>query len=446
MKKVITYGTFDLFHEGHRRLLERAKKLGDYLIVAVTSEEFDRSRGKLNVVDSLVKRIENVRKSGYADEIIVEEVQGQKFRDIKKYNIDVFTVGSDWTGKFDYLKEYCEVVYLERTKDISSTALRNQTNPIWRMGIIGTGRIASRFIPETHLVSGITVTSVYNPNKASADKFAERWYLNSYGGEDAFDDFLNHVDCVYVAAPHQFHYDYAMKAMKAGKHVLCEKPMTLSKKETENLYNYAESHNLVIMEGIKTAFCPGFNKLISIACSGKIGTVRNIEACFTKLENPNSRELSDVEYGGSFTELASYTLLPIVKLFGTNYEEVHFDSIRDEKGIDLFTKAHFKYPNGLATATCGLGVKSEGQLIISGTKGYILAESPWWKTSYFEVRYEDPTNIEKYSEVFLNYGLRYEVSDFVSTINRNKTNDFDLTKEESVAIAGIIEEYRNNRS
>ena len=445
MKKVITYGTFDLFHEGHYRLLKRAKALGDYLIVGVTSEEFDRSRGKLNVIDSLVTRIENVKKTGFADEIIVEEVQGQKFRDIKKHNVDIFTVGSDWTGVFDHLKDYCEVVYLERTRDISSTELRNRANPILRMGIIGTGRIAGRFIPESHLVSGITVTSVYNPNKNSADKFAEKWDLTAYGGQEAFDDFLEHVDCVYIATPHQFHYDYAMRSMKAGKHVLCEKPIALTKRETEELYDYAEANHLVLMEGIKTAYCPGFNKLISIACSGKIGAVRNIEACFTKLENPASRELTDTEYGGSFTELASYTLLPIIKLFGVDYNEVRFDSIKDENGIDLFTKAHFRYPNGMATATCGLGVKSEGQLIISGTKGYILAESPWWKTSYFEVRYEDPNNIEKYSETFLKFGLRYEVSDFVSTINNNKTNDFKLSKEESVAIAEIIEKFLESR-
>ena len=98
MTKVITYGTFDLFHEGHYRLLQRAKALGDYLIVGVTTEEYDKARGKLNVVDSLVTRIENVRKSGFADEIIIEESGGQKFTDIKKYNVDIFTVGSDWVG------------------------------------------------------------------------------------------------------------------------------------------------------------------------------------------------------------------------------------------------------------------------------------------------------------------------------------------------------------
>ena len=99
MIKVITYGTFDLFHEGHYRLLKRAKELGDYLIVGVTTESYDQTRGKLNVVDSLVTRIENIKKTGFADEIILEESQGQKFRDIKKYQIDIFTVGSDWTGQ-----------------------------------------------------------------------------------------------------------------------------------------------------------------------------------------------------------------------------------------------------------------------------------------------------------------------------------------------------------
>ena len=148
MVKVITYGTFDLFHEGHYRLLQRAKQLGDYLIVGVTTEEYDQTRGKLNVIDSLVTRIENVKKTGFADEVIVEEAAGQKFQDIKKYHIDIFTVGSDWIGKFDYLKDYCKVVYLERTKNISSTMLRERNKRIQRIGIIGTGRIAKRFMPE----------------------------------------------------------------------------------------------------------------------------------------------------------------------------------------------------------------------------------------------------------------------------------------------------------
>ena len=124
--RVITYGTFDLFHDGHRRLLERARALGDHLIVAVTTENFDDARGKLNVQQSLMDRIQNVQESGLADEVIIEEYEGQKINDIQKHHVDIFAIGSDWLGKFDYLKDYCEVVYLERTKGISSTQLRNE--------------------------------------------------------------------------------------------------------------------------------------------------------------------------------------------------------------------------------------------------------------------------------------------------------------------------------
>ena len=119
MKKVITYGTFDLLHEGHVNLLRRAKALGDYLIVGVTTDHFDLERGKMNTSDNVMERIEAVKSTGYADQIIIEEYRGQKIDDIQKYGIDIFAIGSDWEGYFDYLKEYCEVVYLPRTEGIS---------------------------------------------------------------------------------------------------------------------------------------------------------------------------------------------------------------------------------------------------------------------------------------------------------------------------------------
>ena len=126
MKKVITYGTFDMLHYGHVRLLERAKALGDYLVVGITSDDYDKSRGKINVSQSLMERIEGVRATGLADKIIVEEYPGQKIDDIKQLDIDIFTVGSDWKGKFDYLNDYCQVVYLDRTQGISSSELRSE--------------------------------------------------------------------------------------------------------------------------------------------------------------------------------------------------------------------------------------------------------------------------------------------------------------------------------
>ena len=123
-KVVITYGTYDLLHFGHIRLLERAKALGDYLIVGITSDAFDRDRGKLNVFQPLSDRMNAVIATGIPDKVVVEEFQGQKISDIQKYGVDIFAIGSDWEGKFDFLKKYCDVVYLERTRGVSSTELR----------------------------------------------------------------------------------------------------------------------------------------------------------------------------------------------------------------------------------------------------------------------------------------------------------------------------------
>ena len=165
MKKVITYGTYDLFHQGHYNLLKRAKELGDYLIVGVTTDNFDLERGKMNTCNNVMERIEAVKATGLADQIVIEEYRGQKIDDIQKYGVDIFAIGSDWVGYFDYLKEFCEVVYLPRTEGISSTQLR-QERPTVQIGIIGTGSIASRFLPESKAVNSVEISAAYNPNTA----------------------------------------------------------------------------------------------------------------------------------------------------------------------------------------------------------------------------------------------------------------------------------------
>lgn len=440
MKKVITYGSFDLFHDGHYRLLERAKALGDYLIVGVTTEYFDESRGKLNIVDPLIDRIEHVKATGFADQIIIEDHVGQKIEDIQKYHVDVFTLGSDWVGVYDYLREYCEVVYLERTKGISSTMLRAKNYELVRLGIIGSGRIAGRFVPESHYVSGLNIEGVYNPHIESAKKFAETHQLGF--ATDDEEEFFNHVNAVNIASPHGTHYEYAKKALEHGKHVLCEKPMALKKHEAEELFDLAAEKHLVLMEAIKTAYIPGFIRLLSMAKSGVVGEIRDVEACFTRLTAPNKRELIDTETGGSFTEFGSYTVLPIIKLLGKNYNDLSFQSFRAPNGVDTYTKAYFTYDNAIALSKTGLSVKSDGHLLISGTRGYIFVPAPWWKTKEFEICYEDFTKNEKVYTKFLGDGLRYELSDFVAAINGSRHDtDYKLTREESSAIAEIMERF-----
>lgn len=439
MKKVITYGSFDLFHYGHYNLLKRAKELGDYLIVGITTEEYDKYRGKMNVVNSLMERIENVKKTGFADEIIIEDHVGQKIEDIQKYGVDIFTVGSDWKGKFDFLKQYCDVVYLERTKGISSTMIRERNYKIVKLGIIGTGRIAKRFVLEVKYVSGMNLEGVYNPNINNAKKFSEEFELNFY--TDNIDEFLEKVDAVYIASPNNTHYEYIIKALKNNKHILCEKPIVLDKKQAEEAYKLASEKGVVLMEAIKTAYSPGFLQLLSIAKSGGIGMIRDVEACFTKLVSGDIRELKREENGGSITELSSYPLLAIVKLLGINYNDLRFEAFLDENGVDLYTKIYVGYKDSIATAKVGLGVKSEGELIISGTKGYIYVKAPWWKTNYFEVRFENQEKNEKFFSKFDGEGLRYELSDFISRINGNDKKKYRFTAEESIAIVSIIEKF-----
>lgn len=443
MKKVITYGTFDLFHEGHIKILERAKALGDYLIVGVTTEHFDEARGKVNVFDSIMERIENVRKTGFADEIIIEDHEGQKIEDIKKYNIDTFVLGSDWEGAFDYLKQFCEVVYLPRTPDISSTLIRNSKFKVIRLGIVGTGRVAPRFLSEAKFVSGAEVVRAYNPIGESAKEFNKKTSIPTE--TENFNDFLGEVDAIFIASPNETHYEYAKAALNAGKHVLTEKPLAFTQKESQGLYTLASRKSLVLMEGVKTAYCPGFWQMMNVAQSGKIGEIKDVEACFTRLANVDSREATDPEYGGSFLEFGSYTILPAVKLLGMNYKDIRFNTIWDENGVDKYTKAEIAYDNAMATSKNGVAVKAEGNLVIAGTKGYILSPSPWWMTRRFEVHYEDPGNVEVYEPKFQGDGYRYEISEFVSKINGIEKNSYKLTAEEAIFMAGITEKYMEHK-
>ena len=229
MTKVITYGTYDLLHQGHINLLRRAKALGDYLIVGVTNDTFDRDRGKLNVRNNVLERVDAVRATGLADQIIIEDYVGQKIDDIQKYGVDIFAIGSDWVGKFDYLNEFCKVVYLPRTEGISSTMLRENSQREVRVGIIGYGRVGRRFPSEAEVVSGVTLTGVYDIN--TPEILPEG--IISY---ESAGSLLKDVDAVYIATPHLTHYLYIRQALEAGCHVLCETPMVLEKEQAKDLW------------------------------------------------------------------------------------------------------------------------------------------------------------------------------------------------------------------
>ncbi len=444
MKKVITYGTYDLLHQGHINLLRRAKELGDYLIVGVTNDSFDRDRGKLNVRNNVLERVEAVKATGYADQIIIEDYVGQKIDDIQKYNVDIFAIGSDWEGKFDYLKEYCEVVYLPRTEGISSTMLRNESQDVIKVGIVGCGRVAERFPSEANVVNGIDVCAAYDINHEATKSFVRRFSSYVVAYEDLA-NFYHSVDAVYIATPHLAHYQCIRDALEQKKHVLCETPMVLNGEQAKELYKMAQQQGVILMEANKTAHCPAFNHLMVLIKSGLIGDVVDIEASLSQLLDKNGREFDPVQAGGALFEEGSYPLLPIMKLLGINYLDLNLYS-KIENGVDIYTKGVLRYPKAICSFKVGLGVKTEGNLVISGTKGYAYVPAPWWKTDYFELRYEDQNQNKKYFYKWDGYGLRYEIQEFISCILNKRFSSARLRRRESICMAEIMQQFSERKN
>lgn len=444
MKKVITYGTYDLLHQGHINLLRRAKELGDYLIVGVTNDNFDRERGKLNVCNNVLERVEAVKATGLADQIIIEDYFGQKIDDIQRYDVDIFAIGSDWEGKFDYLNEYCQVVYLPRTEGISSTMLRGEQQKIVRVGIVGCGRIAHRFVPEAGFVTGVEIVGAYDNDSAIGREFVKHHNLtNLY---DSYEMLLDDVDAVYIATPHLSHFNLSKQALLAKKHVLCEIPLVLNAMQAKELYELAVSQGVILMEAHKTAHCPAFNHLMVMIKSGVIGEVVDIEASLSRLlPDKSRREFDAAQAGGSMYESAVYPLLPIFKLLGTNYENLNIYS-RMENGVDIYTKGVLRYSTAVCSFKLGLGVKTEGNLIISGTKGYAYVEAPWWKTDYFELRYEDRNLNKKFFYKWDGEGLRYEIQEWMSCILNKRFSSARLRRRESIAMAGVMQQFTERKN
>ena len=435
MIKVITYGTYDLLHYGHIRLLKRAKALGDYLIVGVTSDTFDRERGKINVQQTLMERVEAVQATGLADEIIVEEYEGQKIDDIKRLGVDIFTVGSDWKGKFDYLNDYCRVVYLERTDGVSSSEIRSEQQPV-TLGFVGESPIINKIEHESKYVNGLVAGKVFTLN----DRFLSDSLKDKARQTSSFDELLDASDALYIISAPELHYSQIKQALERGKHVLCESPVTLRPEEWRELKALAAETKVVLLDAIKTAYSMAYNRLLLLAKSGIIGDIVSVDtSCTSLLEFDPTQDINQEQLEwNSVCAWGPTAMLPIFQLLGTDYvsKRIVTRFVDEERSYDAFTSIMFIYPHAVASLKVGQGVKSEGEMVVSGTKGYIYVPAPWWKTDYFEVRYEDPHNNKRYFYQLDGEGLRYELLSFLKTIRLERDFNYvaDTTSEEIVKV------------
>ena len=416
MVKVITYGTYDLLHYGHIRLLQRAKALGDYLIVGITSDDYDKTRGKINNQQSLMERIAAVEATGLADKIIVEEYEGQKIDDIRRYDVDIFTVGSDWVGKFDYLNEYCKVIYLPRTQGVSSSELRAEKRKL-NIGTIGEGRLCKKFVREVDYVNGV--------------EFKE------------CDETLEDVDAVYIATHPERHYEDVKRALEAGKHVICESPIALSQTRCRELMDLAHERGLVLADAIKTAYSTAYSRLLVVAKSGRIGEIVSVDAVCTSLQDGAGEESADLSSKqNSICAWGPTAMLPVFQLLGTHYRQKSICTrmLNRDLRFDGFTKIDFVYDNAVASVKVAKAAKAEGELIITGTKGYIYVPAPWWKTDYFEVRFENPAENKRHFYQLDGEGIRYEIVAFAKAVESGR-RDYYIGEEISRAITEVIESF-----
>ncbi len=432
---VITYGTYDLLHFGHIALMQRAKELGDFLIVGVTSDAFDRTRGKLNVYQPLNERLEAVKNTGIPDMVIVEEYKGQKIADILKYGVDIFAIGSDWEGKFDYLKRYCDVVYLQRTEGVSSTELRAEKMKDISLGCIGADYLASRYIRESTHVAGLTVTGYAPLANQDNDVCAQGFGIVQH---DSVDDMCAEVDAVYITAPINERAGLIEKALRAHCHVMCEGPMFLSVAEGERLYALASENKLVLMEALKTLYFPAFERLKLLLECGVVGEIKDVRASFShvfaELDKTNP-------YQGSFYDMASYGLIPATMFLGHDVLDARL-ICSYEDDFCVWSKCDLLYSQASATMSVGRGIKTEGDMVITGTDGYVYVPAPWWKTDYFEVRGEDPREYQKFYFECVGEGQRYEQIEFLRLIKGHNTGCVPVqSKEDVLAVTRLVEMF-----
>ena len=427
MKKVITYGTYDLFHRGHYNILKRAKEYGDYLIVGVTSESYDIERGKLSVHDSLRTRMDNVLATGFADEVIIEEYLGQKIRDIMNYNVDTLVIGSDWMGKFDHLNKYCEVVYLERTKNISSTQIRQDSENNYTAGIIVDGLSDIGVVSESKYVSGINIEKVYSEDTLLAEKFCDKYEISSF--ENSMDKFLDGLNIVLVQTDVSRRYDIIKKCLNEHKHVICSAPASLDYDKQKELIELSKENGVALFENITTLYLRAFMQLLWMTQGDVIGNTLSVK-CSISAEN--------LAYKNSMLDMTTLAISVIVKLLGVDYESIHQKNINAKDGSTKYITLDFEYKNSFGFIEIGEGIELENQLTIIGDKATIVVKDDWWNTGYFELKHCGERHVKKSSFNFEGTGFRYTLQELLVMLNDKRSECTRLFAYESLAVVKAL--------
>jgi predicted dehydrogenase len=318
--------------------------------------------------------------------------------------------------------------------------LRASAKPILKLGILGVEGMAERFYTASKVISGMEMVAAYDEDPQKLAKFCRgKGKMEPMESEEKF---FAECDAVFINSSPERHYDHIMTALETGCHVICNPPMFLNVKEAKECYAKADEKELVLFEGLKTLYFPAFEHLLLLVKSGRIGAVKDIDVSCSQVPDHMELVVKD-KYQGSFYDWAPTALLPIIKTFETECKDCQLINFENEN-FSYFTRGLLRYPNATAAIRLGKGMKVEGELIITGTKGYLYVPAPWWKPEYFEIRSEDLRNVKKYFYSYEGDGLRYMIYSFLHAIN-DPERGLLHTRAEVLRATKLIEKFEKGK-
>jgi choline-phosphate cytidylyltransferase len=305
--------------------------------------------------------------------------------------------------------------------------------------LVGGSSYLNKVASEALFVNGVSLSGIYADCRENLSSEVRALPIVT---ED-YSELLDNADAIYVHSHPRLHYNQVKQALEAGKHVMCESPIAMDKNECKELFSLAEKKGCILMDALRTAYATAYHRILLLVKGGRIGHIVSVDTVCTSLRNVDSSDGHGMaEEWNSITAWGPTALLPIFQLLGTDYKEKkiisHFS--KNRKSYDTFSKIDFIYEDAVASMKVGMGIKSEGALVISGTKGYVFVPAPWWKTDYFEIRYENPADNRKYFYQLDGEGIRYELATFAKAIENGKL-DSRIGADVTESICRVMEDF-----
>ncbi len=312
---------------------------------------------------------------------------------------------------------------------------------VYRWGILGAGRIAEKFCEALCFVEDAEVYAVASRNIENAKNFAQKFKATkSY---NSYDDLVKdkNIDIIYIATPHAFHYEQTMLCLQNNKHVLCEKPMSLSYAQTSEMLARAVQSNLFLMEGMWTSCMPSINKIVSIINDGIIGEPKYVSADFgfSAPLDVNGRLFNKHLGGGSVMDVGIYPTFLATLIFGEP-SVIKTVSKLTLTGVDEYANVVMQYPNDQsAQILSSIAFNTPIEAVIIGTKGRIKIDNPWYKATNFSIILNDG-NTENFSMPHLSNGFEHEIKEVTNCLNNGFIESNKMPHKLTSSLSKIMEE------